>query len=181
MVRSRFWQTSAALFLVFVVSAAFTRTEALRYNGLFLNLAVAITFGREAWRVSLKRRQDASDYLILGVFVSWATSGVQAAWLLLWRLGGQPSWMVNSDFNASFFAALAFAAALHLLTSNAINGEVPKGKTIIIALIVSAGLLAATLSIGMSPKVGGLLDWLRPRIQYFDRNLVGTVGALRHG
>lgn len=149
---------------------------ATRVLALGFYATVLYVYGPDAWRALFSRHPKRSDFLVIGIFVSFLSHFGQSFYSILYRLAPS-TWLFNSEFLAVVVQLSIVAAMLHVTAPGAVDGTVPRRNRI--ALGIGVGL--ATLAVGgvllSRPDVAPVLDRLRPYIGDFWRT--GEVRSLQ--
>lgn len=135
------------------------------------------------------RWPEKSSVVALGILVSWGSICASASWGLLWRLAGQPPWMVNNDFWTTWTAASSFAASLHIIAPNMVGVGIPEmdrrrykwASAIGVVLVVVIGFWRPDLS-GVAEEVRQWLDepvWARDGLLRLMQSSHGLLAYLR--
>lgn len=174
-----------APFALFAMTPVFPRMELLYAMALGISVAVGIRYFSVGW-YSLFRKTDhlrPGGMLAVGIAVLWIAEPLLNLWSYLWRLHGQPSWMINSQVVSTLIYMKIIAAGLHILAppgfSNEDGQRVPPRNKWMLTISCLAGLMvfAAILYIAREPVTW--LNWLRPYIEEPDarygRRLVMTL------
>lgn len=145
------------------------RTEMMRALALGTSAAVGVRYFSVGWRNLFRRDDDmrVESVLAVGIAMLWLAEPLTHMVHFLWRVHGQPSWMVNNDVMALLLYLKIIAASLHILAPpGAIDGRIPPENkwTFIGAIVVGVLVFVAAVSIAEPPV--GWLDWLRPWLEY---------------
>lgn len=139
---------------------------------LFVLGIVALAFyigpaSKALWRGS----QDPTDYLIVGIALSWISQDIQAPLRVITRLTNfDPVW-VNSEVFALAKLMSVVAAVLHIIPKDAIRGAIPKGNGYVVAasFMVAAGFAAFILVARPDPR-----PWIHNHMPWWSRDMFGT-------
>lgn len=112
-----------------------------------------------------RNRIGRVEQLSLGIVIGWGATLLSGLWSLLWRLAGQPAWMVNSDLNGFFIWAAILGAVLHVTAPGAVDGTVPRRTWTLTGLAFGAGALLAALILTRRPDVAALVEGLAPWVR----------------
>lgn len=138
-------------------------TEVFRVLQMSFALTVVIAYFRNAFNCFfyVGRWPPREDLISLGICAAWASVAANGAWGLLWRLSGQPVWMMNNDWFNSWIALNSCAAVLHILAPNLLGRDVPRlqrGSLIGLWLLTFTAIALVTIA---RPDAEGLTDYLR--------------------
>lgn len=106
--------------------------------------AVVVAFLPEIGRIIFGRepmRRDA--WLVYGVWVSWCDVLYRTIESLVWRILGQPSWIINSDFTSAYLWFGIIAAISHIIRPGGLNDRVPAREWIRVGVIIGSAVLVA--------------------------------------
>ncbi|KAA0117911.1 hypothetical protein CIW48_27310 [Methylobacterium sp. P1-11] len=87
-----------------------------------------------------------------------------AIWLLLWRMDGQPAWMVNSDLNGFWIYLVSLGCFYSLIAPKDMAKEPPRTRwgrvawAFVISLVLGFGI------VHMRPDITPVVDWLKQRV-----------------
>jgi hypothetical protein len=120
-----------------------------------------------------------TDYLIVGIALSWISQD-SLAWLrVVSRLSGFDPAFLNSEIFAPVKLLSVIAAVLHVIPKGAANGVVPRGNrsAVIVAFVVAVVLAGLILAIRPDPKplIQMMPDWSRDIFR--TGGAKSTVGA----
>ncbi|MGE8128978.1 hypothetical protein ACQKQD_18555 [Methylobacterium sp. NPDC080182] len=87
-----------------------------------------------------------------------------AIWLLLWRMAGQPSWMVNSDLNGWFLWVISLGCGYSLIAPKDMAKEPPRARWGRVAWAFGISLVLGYGIIHLRPDIHPLVDWLKHRV-----------------
>lgn len=167
MIRGRIIAVMAVLsFAVFFAAAMILPpkllTEMARIIHLSVALAVLVSYGKVGVMAMFKHHQSGHDILAMGITFSFASHFLYGVWMLIWRLAGQPPWVINSDMTA-FLVALATVAGLcYLAAPGSIDGHVPPRNRIMIGAATGVGFLLVTFTMLYPVDLGPLAEAIKP-------------------
>jgi hypothetical protein len=105
---------------------------------------VCLAYSPAVWdAMTAARSMDRSDWLCMGVFVSWFSIVVARSWSIIWRVLGRPPWLLDSDLISYSLYMAIWAAIFHLAAPGGIDDRVPPQRWINIGIAVSIFLLVA--------------------------------------
>ena len=167
--RSRTLWTALALFALYWIAAGLVPNgplmEALHTIRIAICLVVVTAYAPVCLEALAQDRIGRVEQLSLGITIGWGATLCGGLWSLLWRLAGQPAWMVNSDLNGFFLWVAILGAVLHVTAPGAVDGIVPRRTWILTGLAFGGGALAAGVLLARRPDVAvlveGLAPWLR--------------------
>lgn len=168
LIRGRIWLALLGLFAAFGVIALFLpNADTIMAAHVFRMAAcstVVVVYWTDAWEAVKKAEPERTDYLIVGIWLSFLSNAFQSLQGIVGRMGGLPSWWLNNDLIAPTLAASVIAAVLHVSAPGAVDGVVPRRNRI--AMGVSFGiavLLMGSLTLAQ-PDISPWLDRVRPYI-----------------
>lgn len=100
----------------------------------------------------------------MGIVVAWFGTAMAGIYLLLWRMAGQPSWMVNNDLNGWWIWWQIVGGFLHLTAPRSIANEVPQPNFARLWVALLAGVALGHTVAVMKPDAAGLVEKMRPYI-----------------
>ncbi|WP_191970289.1 hypothetical protein, partial [Methylobacterium planeticum] len=132
---------------------------------------VLYVYGHDAWLAFRKREPARSDYLILGIWLSFLSQILQSAFAILSRLSGMQSWFVNAEIWAPAILLSVTAAVLHTATPGALDGVVPRRNRIAMGVGLGFAILSVLGLVASKPDIRPYLDRARPYISdWFNTN-----------
>ena len=143
--RPRLWTMVSLPLLAFLALAWGTddRTLILVLNMVQIALAtnVVVAFAPAVIRIVCDTgRIDKVSTLILGIWVSWAAVVYRTGESLIWRLLGQPSWLINSDITSAYLALGCLGAICHVAMPDALNEDVPPRRWVQIGAVMGLAI-----------------------------------------
>ena len=117
-------------------------------NLVVITLAVniCIAFAPSAIKSMFGTHQlNKVDFLTLGIFSVWFSIVLGTGMTLVWRYLGEPSWVIDNNFNSYRSFMLVCAAVFHLASPGSIHDAVPSRRWIKIGAWIAAGVFAALL------------------------------------
>lgn len=170
----RFWRMFVLPWVVWAGIAYFTNDQALilieNIIRVSLAAAVVITYSRECFDVLFGRQpMNRGSWIAYGIWWGWASVAYAGLQTLVWRLLGQPMWIVNSDISSLGIFMACIGAVGHIAKPGDINDELPRREQIRIGLIIG-GALAVGLTLVYLPVIcnawnGGESNWMPPRME----------------
>lgn len=118
-----------------------------------------------------------TDFLIVGIVLSWISTDGQAILALLARLSNFPPALMNSELFAPLKLLSVIAAVLHVVPKGAANGVVPQGnKAAVTGFLILAAILATALVV-TKPDPTYMIDrapaWMR---DFWQTGALQTTG-----
>lgn len=118
-----------------------------------------------------------TDFLIVGIVLSWISTDGQAILALLARLSGFPPALMNSELFAPLKLLSVIAAVLHVVPKGAANGVVPQGNKAAVAGFFVLAMMLATALVVTKPDPTFLIDrapaWMR---DFWETGALQTTG-----
>lgn len=165
-VRSRtLWSALALFALYWPVAWAVPNgplLEALHTIRIAICLMVVVAYAPICLEALARDRIDRVCQLSLGITIGWGAALLSGLWLLLWRLAGQPAWMLNSDLYGFFIWVAILGAVLHVTAPGAVDGVVPRRTWILTGAAFGAGALAAVALLVLRPDIRRVVEHLEP-------------------
>lgn len=140
--------------------------------GVMATMALTFYIGRATAAIWTGSRTN-TDYLIVGIALSWLSQDGQAWLRVVARLSDfDPAW-VNSELFAPVKLLSVVAAVLHVIPKGAANGVVPRGSRVaVIGFFGLAAVLAVTI-LAARPDPRPIID----RMPGWSRDLFQTGEA----
>jgi hypothetical protein len=148
---SKLW-TAIALWSAFWVVEPFVEHHEYLFDvmnalSVSVGIGILIAYSEGIYESLVTKRPIGGHWLILGIAVTWVASSVRQIWNWAWRWLDQPLWMINHPFVAFLVWVLVTGGALHLMSKNAIEGQIPRRNWLRlgwwVALGLSVGLIVA--------------------------------------
>lgn len=137
------------------------QTEALRVFLIAFAAATGVLWLKGVARILTKRKPIEGQQLTLGIVIVALSLAGGSAWLLVWRLAGQPSWMVNSLTNAFFLWMGAVGYVLHLLAPRPEGHDISWPQHLVLLASLAVAAVVSALVVYVQPDMTGLAEWLR--------------------
>lgn len=140
------------------------QTEWLRVFMIVFSATAIVAWFPAFREIVLRPSPVSAQQSIMGqvMFLTGVFGG--AVWLLLWRMAGQPSWMVNSDLNGWWLYLVGLGCFFSLIAPKDMAKEPPRTRwgrvawAFLISLVLGYGI------IHMRPNIMPLVDWLKHRV-----------------
>ena len=166
---SRTLWCAAALFALYWLAAGLIPNaplmEGLHAIRISICLVVVVAYAPVCLDSLARERIGRVEQLSLGIVIGWGATLLSGIWSLLWRLAGQPAWMVNSDLNGFFIWVTILGAVLHVTAPGAVDGTVPRRTWILTGCAFGIGALGAAGLLVLRPEVGPAVErlatWVR--------------------
>lgn len=162
--RSRTLATATALFALYWGAAALIPNgplmEGLQSLRVAVGVAVTAAYGSVCLEALLAPRPDRVQQLTLGIALAWAAAVFAGCWSLLWRLAGQPSWMLNAGIDGFWIWLQILGGVLHITAPGTADGGTPARSWLLLAAGVGAGALAGAALAALEPDVTPLVEAL---------------------
>ncbi len=126
---------------------------------------VLTLYGVAAARAILTGSVKHTDYLIVGICLSWfATEGREIV-VIIARLANLSPAILNSDFLLYLKLLYPIAAILHVLPKGAVDGVVPKGNKVVVISTFAIATVLAVVVVSIKPDTTDLIEkipmWLK--------------------
>jgi hypothetical protein len=173
----------AGLFIVaFCIVATVTPNGPLQEAEAILLFALAlggmVAFTPDAWESVCKHQADLdpADVLTLAFWLLCAGIAASGLWTLIWRLAGQPAWMLNNDFNA--FLRIMWIGGLTMMLSvpGLIGGKIPVRSRVRIIIWWAIGASLAAYVMAARPNLAPYVEVLRPLLEEPGAGAYGRNG-----
>lgn len=126
------------------------------------------------------RWPETHNVVALGIWISWFSIFVNATWAVVYRLAGQPAWMLNNDYYTAWTMASSFAACLHVFAPNLIGPDLPKMDKIRFAVTGMVGL-TMLLVVGIwRPDLSGFAEWMHEHLAEPDWMVNGLWNTIHN-
>jgi hypothetical protein len=163
-----FWLAALLGLVLFLFAASYTSANKLaeytRAVQIALCFAVVISYLPDAISGSFARRPSGIQQLILGISCSWIGFIGYGAWMLMWRLSGQPTWMLNTDTTNLFTWLAMYGAVLHITAPGAVEG-IPRKNMVRLGVAIAIAVFCIFAFGIAQPNVRGFTDHLRPYLE----------------
>lgn len=133
-------------------------------------VAVVITFTPAVYEVAVERQpMNRGSWIAYGVFWGWSSVAYAGIETLVWRLIGQPMWLVNSDLTSVGIFMACLGATAHIVRPGDLNDHLPRREMIRVGLLIGSAM-AVGLTIVYLPEIyiawkGGPASWMPPRME----------------
>lgn len=115
----------------------------------------------------------------VGLICGWMV--VESAYLVIWRLAGQPKWFANSDLTAGILLYQVAAVSMLVMEPDTQTFRIPTRNRLASGVAVALAAVALLLLLGTRPDLAPLLEHVRPYItDWFDTGSLG-IGAAHAG
>lgn len=129
------------------------------------SVVVLYVYGSDAWQAFSQKLPKRSDFLILGIWLGFLSSLLQAVYAVLFRLAGAPPWMLYIETVAPTILISVLAAVLHVAAPGAVDGTVPRRNKIALGLMFGLGALGIGVLLFLRPDLAVFIEqtpgWLR--------------------
>ena len=138
---------------------------------------VLCIYGRPALRAVASGSAEGTDYLIVGICLSWVATDLREVLVIVGRLANLPPTLFNAEFWAPIKLLYPIAAVLHVLPKGALDGVVPKGNKLVVFWTFACATLLALGVLVYHPNTSDLIE----RMPVWMRDYWGTgqAGAAR--
>lgn len=96
--------------------------------------------------------------------IGWVATFCQAAFVIVFRLSGNPWWFANSDLNLLWIPMSILSSVMHVIAPGPIRGEVPRRNRISLGIGTFAGVFLACSVMVIKPDLTDVLELARPYI-----------------
>lgn len=169
-IRGTIYLSVLLLFAVYQVINAFVPNAdlilATRTLGAGFYATVLYVYGPDAWKALTAPHPKRSDFLIVGIWISFASQLGQSIYSILYRLA--PSqWFLNSEVVSWIVLGSVVASILHVSAPGAVDGTVPRRNRIALGVGVGLATITVAFLLVTRPDIGPLLERTRPYIGDF--------------
>lgn len=93
------------------------------------------------------RKVEPSYLLVTGIVISWAGIVGRIGWTYIWRVNGEPWWMLDHWFPAFCLWVVIIGAALYITARNAIEHSIPASNWIWLGVAFTSGIALGALAL----------------------------------
>lgn len=174
LIRGRLWFSFLVLFVGYNIVNVFVQNPdmiiACRIIQASTSVVVLYVYFEDAW-VGFKKAVPArEDYLIVGIWLAWLATFLQAMFSVMWRLAGGPDWLTNAEINAPFIILSVLGGMLHVSAPGALDGVVPRKNRVAMGMAFGVSLAIVTGLFATRPNIGPMIERARPYIGDFWGN-----------
>lgn len=140
------------------------QTEWLRVFMIVFSAAAIIAWLPAFRAIILQPSPLAAQQSIMGQVMFLTGVFGSAVWLLIWRMAGFPTWMIQSDINGFWLYLVALGCVFSLIAPKDMSKEPPRTRwgrvlwAFVISLVLGYGVVV------WRPDVAPLVEWLRTRV-----------------
>lgn len=140
------------------------QTEWLRVFMIVFSATAIISWFPAFREIVMRPSPVSAQQSIMGQVMFLTGVCGSAVWLLLWRMAGQPSWMVNSDLNGWFLWIISMGCFYSLIAPKDMAKEPPRTRwgRVAWAFVISLGLGYGLIH--LRPDIVPIVDWLKQRV-----------------
>ncbi|WP_232629176.1 hypothetical protein [Methylobacterium sp. Leaf118] len=158
---------------VFVPNADMIVSTRILAAGIYSTVVYA--YARDAWEAVRKPEPDKSDYLILGIWLSFVSHLAQTTYAIIYRLADAPKWLLNAEVVPFIVGVSMVAAILHVAATGGIKEGVPRRSRVALGLGVGCAVIMVGAIIATRPDVAPVIERARPWIG--DWFKTGSLGG----
>lgn len=141
---------------------------------------VLYVYGADAWKALTAPNPKRTDFLIVGIWISFASHMMQSLYSILYRLS--PSqWLLNSEIVSPIVLLGVVAAILHVSAPGAVDGTVPRRNRVALGVGVGAATVIVALLLITRPDIAPLLERTRPWIWDWWSSSIKGIRQTAHG
>lgn len=161
-----FFRNSAALWLGVLAIVIYpplhfllgAEVAKLILDSLVLGVAVVISWSwsSAAWEAASNGGRDASDRILLTIWLAWTTLAIQRIYVITVTALGRPDWLTSSIWPGEI-TTLIFVAGMYAIFAPVTGDKVPRREIIntIIAVAIGSAMAGASAAIAMLRTFGG--------------------------
>lgn len=162
-----FWIGTVVIFSYWIVAPWLdtnSQTEWLRAILISVGATIVVAYTPGVIKFLITPSPVQAQQLTMGIVVAWFGTAMAGIYLLLWRMAGQPPWMVNNDLNGWWLWWQIVGGVLHLTAPRSIENEIPRPNFARLRVALLAGVALGYTVAVMKPDAAGFVDKLRPYI-----------------
>lgn len=125
--------------------------------------SVLYVYGMDAWRALTAPNPKRTDFLIVGIWISFASHLSQCLYSIMYRLA-PTQWLLNSEVVSPIVLLGVVAAILHVSAPGAVDGTVPRRNRVALGSGIGVATIFVALLLITRPDIGPLLERARPWI-----------------
>jgi hypothetical protein len=140
--------------------------------------AVLYVYGRDAWGAFRKPEPKRSDFLIVGIWLSFLSHWCQNLYSLAYRLAQAPEWLLTAEVVSPIVMLSMVASVLHVAAPGAVDGTVPRRNRIALGIGIGLAVFAVAVLMATRPDIRPIIDRARPYIgDWFSTGYLVVPGA----
>lgn len=140
------------------------QTEWLRVFMIVFSATAIISWFPAFREILLRPSPVSAQQSIMGQVMFLTGVCGSAIWLLLWRMAGQPAWMVNSDLNGWFLWVITMGCFYSLIAPKDMAKEPPRTRWGRVAWALGITLVLGYGIVHLRPDITPVVDWLKHRV-----------------
>lgn len=126
--------------------------------------AVVFAYAGDAWEAVRAPKPQKSDFLIVGIWLSFLSHLMQTIYAIIYRLADAPLWLLNAEVVPFIVGASILAAMLHIVATGAIEGEVPRRSQVALGIGVGMAVILVGAILATRPDIAPVIERTRPWI-----------------
>jgi hypothetical protein len=140
------------------------QTEWLRVIMIVFSATAILAWFPAFREIILRPSPVSAQQSIMGqvMFLTGVFGG--AVWLLLWRMAGQPAWMVNSELNGWWIWLVGLGCFYSLIAPKDMAREPPRTRWGRVAWALVISLILGFVIVHLRPDVSPVVGWLKERV-----------------
>jgi hypothetical protein len=127
--------------------------------------AVMVAYSETIMESMLSPAPRPREKVLLGINGSFFAILMTASISYIWRLGGQPGWLLHVDIVAFPIWVSIQSAFLHILAKGAIDNGFPRKERIRLAVWTGICLFVLLIIFVRATDIAGFLEWVRPWLE----------------
>jgi hypothetical protein len=178
------WLGTALFILAYVISSLAIRNDQLA-QFVTIGQVTATAFGMLAFGGSAVScyaqdgKPNADQFAGLGFFLMCLGGNWNGAWTLLYRLAGQPSYIINNDLYGAWRPIFISGVLITVAACNLFGGRVPRPYKIRMSLAWIIAFLAILFLALAKPDLRPTAEWLKGYLEEV-RSIGAPVQAKAH-
>ncbi len=139
-----------------------TQAEWLRAFQITVGYTVVVAYLPGIVAFLTKDGEDATtQQLTTGIVVTWSFSATGALYLLIWRMAGQPEWMVNNEINSFFIWGQIIGGVLHVTAPRKERDQILRPHYLRMWIALTAGVIFGYMIAEIRPNAGPMMEGVR--------------------
>ena len=126
--------------------------------------AVVYAYAGDAWDSMRRPEPKKSDFLIVGIWLSFVSHLGQTIYAVVYRLADAPAWLLNAEIVPFIVGFSILAAMLHMLATGAIEEGVPHRSRVALGVGVGLAVVVVGAILATRPDIGPVIERARPWI-----------------
>ena len=147
---------------VFVPNADMIVATRILATGFYA--AVVFAYAGDAWDAVRAPEPEKSDWLIVGIWLSFLSHLCQSIYAIIYRLADAPMWLLNAEVVPFIVGLSMVAAMLHILATGGVKEGVPRRSQVTLGLATGLAVIVVGGVIATRPDIAPVIERARPYI-----------------